>query len=148
MKKLICAAALLAAVTVAFAACGKKTQDEDTSAPSVTTAREGFEDITAPPEESKPEDSDNDNDTSSAAPDTTGEFGTEEAVEAARAYLGDSDPDSGFKYAYSFDEMFTDNGTEYFKIRVSWYIEEEERYSLCGYLLVSDYGQSIRKYNW
>lgn len=71
----------------------------------------------------------------------------EEALDAARAYLGTIDEETGYQYAYSNDGMLTENGIEYFKIRVSWIIVEEDRRSLCGYLLVSPYGD-VTEYAW
>ena len=149
MKKLI-SAILLMAMVATLAACSKNAGSgddttADTTGPQVTSPA-GFDDVTAPPEDT------------TKAPETTkaeetteapkaGIATAEEAVEAARNWLGETDPDTGYKYAFSYDGMLTEGGIEYFKIRVSWYIEEQERYSLCGYLLVSPAGK-VSKYSW
>lgn len=72
---------------------------------------------------------------------------SDEAIEAAKEYLGTVDEDTGYKYGFSYDSQITDNGMLYYKIRVSWHIEEEDRFSLCGYLLV-DVNGNVSKYNW
>lgn len=141
MKKILIAAAALV-FAAALCSCSHSGEgSDDETKKSVTTVRDGFEDVTAPPE-TKAQTTDSDAVSSDEA------FGMDDAVAAAREWLGESDPDTGYKYSYSFDEMFSDGGTEYFKVRVSWYLEEEDRYSLCGYLLVSGDGNSIRKFNW
>ena len=149
MKKLALITAMLLIVSLSLSACSQaKSESEDSTLPVSTP--QGFEDVTAPPEPETDESTDNvtdgttDGDTS-ASPE--GITTPEEAVAAAKAYLGDEDPDIGYPYSFSYDGMFTDNGTEYFKIRVSWFIEEQERYSLCGYLLVGADG-TVTKYSW
>lgn len=143
MKKIfITASALILAVSLMASCSGKKDPDvKDETKPSVTTARDGFEDITSPPE--------NTSDSSDIPDDSTADdnFTSADAVAAARAWLGEADEDTGFKFSYSFDEMINEGGREYYKVRVSWYIEEEERYSLYCYLLVGEDG-SVREYNW
>lgn len=141
MKRFL-ALTLCVLFVLSLASCGKSTDDEETkdSEKYETTARPGFEDVTAPAE------------TETTAPDTeetTEALGmtSEKAVELARAYLGEADGETGYKYAYSFDEMLDDNGNEYYKVRVSWYIAEEERYALCGYLLVDNDG-NVSEYDW
>lgn len=146
MKKSLLCVVLIILSALLLVSCGTVKTEEDGTKPSVTTAREGFEDVTAPPETGGDTSGSDSNDSNTVSSHAV--FGTAEAVNAAREWLGDSDPDTGYKYSYSFDEMLTDNGKEYFKVRVSWYIEEEDRYSLCGYLLVSEGGGSIQKYDW
>ena len=149
MKTTIKAAAIiLAAVMLCLgaASCTRPGSGEDTTKePSVTTERKGFEDVTDPPEESSADTSAAED---SSGQDSSGTFGREEAIEAARAWLGEADPDTGYKYAYSFDGMDDSEGGDCYRIRVSWYLEDEDRYSLCGYLLVSDDGAKIEKYDW
>ncbi len=66
------------------------------------------------------------------------------AVKIAKEYLGERDPDVGYAYSFQFDGMTAEG--EY-KIKVSWYIEEDERFSTCGYLLVSPDG-TVTKFDW
>jgi len=115
------------------------------------------EDTTAPVEDDtdapEPDDSDSGEDTDTSEPETTlpdpEKFisNAEEAVAAARAWLGETDPDTGYKYAYSYDGAMIIDETSYFRVRVSWHIEEQDRYPLLGYLLVNPNGE-ITKYNW
>lgn len=135
------AALLLAASLMASCSAKQNEGDKDDTKPSVTTERKGFEDVTAPPEQETSAET-----TADEGSDSAG-FTTTDAVAAARAWMGDADEETGFLYSYSFDEMITEDGKEYYKIRVSWYIEEEDRYSLCCYLLVGEDG-SVRNYNW
>ena len=90
--------------------------------------------------------------TDAAGADSTGDYriGEDAALAAAKAYLGDTDPDTGYKYAFAPDGIMedTDAGKEYYKIRVSWYLEDQDRYSVCGYLLVSLDGGEILKFDW
>ncbi len=154
MKKLISIILLLSLSVCLLASCTAKGGKDDTTAGDTTTpitGPEGFEDVTAPPE----------NDDTTAAKDTTAKDTTakdttakkdkvsnpEEAIEAARKWLGESDPETGYKYAYSYDGIQKDNDKSYHRVRVSWYIEDQERYSLCGYLLIDKDG-NITKYSW
>lgn len=133
--------------------------NDDSSADSTipVTSPDGFKDVTAPPEQSDTVKDTENNDKDTAAKDTTAQDTTEktsssvstpdEAVAKARAYKGEVDSRTGYKLAYSYDGMMNDNGTEYYKIRVSWFIEEEERYSKCGYILVSPDGNCV-EYDW
>ena len=145
LKTLLVIAALITAIACLFSCARGAGKEEDTTEPSVTTERSGFEDVTTPPESTA-----YDSETSGAAnsSDADASLTNEEAVEAARAWLGETDPDTGYKYAYSFDGMDENGGEEYFRIRVSWYLEDEDRYSLCGYLLVSEDGKNIQKFDW
>ncbi|MBR6675837.1 MAG: hypothetical protein IKL24_00710 [Clostridia bacterium] len=142
---------------------------EDVTAPPVNTdTTADSNESTPPPETNKPEpdtdtaapETDTDApDENTTEPDDTGAPDTDtgtpeliitnnaEAIEAARNFLGLVDSETGYQYAYSNDGMLTENGIEYFKVRVSWIIVEEERLSLCGYLLVSPYGD-VTKYDW
>lgn len=152
MKKII-SLLLLLAMAAALASCSPKAlggndTTDDTTAPQVTSP-DGFEDVTAPPvdtTEKVEETTEADTENTTEAPDS-GITTAEEAVDAAKNWLGDTDPDTGYKYAFSYDGILTDGGIDYFRVRVSWYIEEQERYSLCGYLLVSPDGK-ISKYSW
>ena len=153
MKKttVIALALILAALLCACQPAGKI---DDTSADTTipVTSPDGFEDVTAPPvtDTTAPEAEKDTTAADTTAEDTTKDStvsDSEEALTIAKNWLGDTDPDIGYKYAFSYDGMMTDGGKEYYKIRVSWYIEEQERYSLCGYLLVDENG-SVSKYSW
>lgn len=187
MKKLLICAVLLS-LTVLLVSCRPAIGpggDSTNESQIAVTSPDGFEDVTAPPQNTPPADTtkkpetSKDNDTTEAkTDDTTKETPTdttakdtdgsetavdttvadttlpapkistpEEAIDAAKGWLGTTDPTTGYKYAFSYDGTFTENKTEYFKIRVSWFIEEQERYSLCGYLLVSPDGD-VSKYSW
>ena len=150
MKKLISIILLIAMVaTLASCSLAKGGGDDstaDTTAPKVTSPA-GFDDVTAPPEDTTKA-----SETTEKEPETTeatakGITTAEEAVAAAKAWLGETDPDTGYMYAFSYDGTMTEGGVEYYKIRVSWYIEEQERYSRCGDLLVSPDGK-VSKYSW
>ena len=145
LKTLIVTAALITAAACLFSCARSAGKEEDTTEPTVTTERSGFENVTAPPE-STGADTETSGDAVSSDADTS--LTNEEAVEAAKAWLGETDPDTGYKYAYSFDGMDENGGEECFRIRVSWYLEDEDRYSLCGYLLVSEDGKNIQKFDW
>ncbi len=154
MKK-ITSFALALALLFSLAACSaasKDKKDDDTTLE--VTNPQGYEGITAPPDDNTDTKNDlpDDKDEDTTAEDTTAVkeetiASADDAIKAARDFLGESDPDTGYKYAYSYNGMMTDNGVLYFKVRVSWYIEEQERYSLCGELLVNEDGE-VRKYNW
>ncbi|MBE6587786.1 MAG: hypothetical protein E7647_05155 [Ruminococcaceae bacterium] len=151
MKKLISIVLLLALALCIFASCSPKKGDEgdDTTVPEVTSP-DGFDDVTAPPEDEATTFPEKEEDTTvedtTAAPSVSVND-AEEAVEYARNWLGETDPDTGYKYAFSYDGSMIENDKPYFRIRVSWYIEEQERYSLCGYLLVGADGEVVR-YSW
>ncbi|MBE6713984.1 MAG: hypothetical protein E7575_01680 [Ruminococcaceae bacterium] len=154
MKK-ITSFALAFVLLFSLAACSaasKDKKDDDTTLE--VTNPQGYEDITAPPADAvdtknDPSDESGEDTTAEDTTDSSDEkiASADDAIKAARAFLGESDPDTGYKYAYSYNGMMTDNGVLYFKVRVSWYIEEQERYSLCGELLVNEDGE-VRKYNW
>ncbi len=74
----------------------------------------------------------------------SGEMNEMNAVKIARQYLGEVDPDTGYQYSYQFVEITTEGD---YKIKVSWYIEEDERFSKLGYLLVSPDGK-VTKFDW
>ena len=155
MKNII-SVILLLTMIASLASCslakgGGDDSTADTTIPQVTSPA-GFDDVTAPPEDTTK----TDETTKAEAEETTNKTAqandeeittADEAVAAARKWLGETDPDTGYKYAFSYDGTMTDGGVEYFRIRVSWYIEEQERYSLCGYLLVSPKG-TVSKYSW
>ncbi len=159
MKK-TCITVLFAMLLVLLCACTPPGDGTDTTSDTTipVTSPDGFEDVTAPPvadtTDAKAEDTTDSKieDTTEAekTEDTTASEGITDADSAlakARAWLGESDPDTGYKYAFSYDGMMTEGGVDCYKIRVSWYIEEQERYSLCGYLLVSPDGK-VSKYSW
>lgn len=130
---------------------------ETTKAPDTTKTEETEKETESDEDETTNSDTQADTTvTETTAPDTTAVQTTaptpkistpEEAIDAAKDWLGDTDPQTGYKYAYSYDGMIAENGKDLFKIRVSWFIEEQERYSLCGYLLVSPDG-TVSKYSW
>ena len=126
-----------------FVSCKKKDDKaNDTAAESTVsvteTAKKETENETSP-ETDLPETKAG---TETAAP--SGLMSEEEALKKARAYLGDKDPDTGFLYSYSFDS-YTPEGS--CKVRVSWYIEEGDRYSTCGFLIVTPSGD-VSRLDW
>lgn len=156
MKKFISIALLIFAVCI-LSSCTANTKnngnDAETTIP--VTSPEGFEDVTAPAvEDTTSADTESIDDTT-AADDTTTEETTsadkiataDDAVAAAKEWLGETDEGTGYKYTYSYDGTLEDGGVTYYKIRVSWFIEEQGRSSLCGYLLVSPQGD-VSKYSW
>ena len=151
MKKLISIILLLAMFCTLFACSPKKGGDETTDDTTVpVTNPDGFEEVTTPSTDKKPEDTTAADttaaDTTAPAPEITVKD-ADAAVAKAREWLGETDPDTGYKYAYSYDGSMIENGKPFFRIRVSWFIEEQESYSLCGYLLVGADG-TVTKYSW
>lgn len=151
MKKLISIILLLATFCTLFACSPKKGGDDTTGDTTVpVTNPDGFEEVTTPSTDKKPEDTTaadtTATDTTAPAPEITVKD-ADAAVTRAREWLGETDPDTGYKYAYSYDGSMIENGKPFFRIRVSWFIEEQERYSLCGYLLVGADG-TVTKYSW
>lgn len=157
MKRYI--AILLALLAVlSLAACRKVEKDpkDTTDADVITTFPEDTtatdHDCTTQPEDTtEPEDTTKDPDQTSDAPATDegttapiNEINEDSAVRIAKDYLGERDPDTGYLYSYQFIEKTAEG--EY-KIKVSWYLEEDERYSTCGYLLVSPEGK-VTKFDW
>lgn len=90
-------------------------------------------------------------DTSADSTDSEGEkqITEEEALAAAKAYMRDTDPDTGYKYSFVSEGIMqdTDTGEEYYKVRVSWYLPEDDRYSVYGHLLVTKDGKSILNFD-
>ncbi|MBQ4066467.1 MAG: hypothetical protein IJD22_02360 [Clostridia bacterium] len=159
MKKLISIALLIATVCL-LASCSTNIADNETDAETTipVTSPEGFEDVTAPAPEGTTAPDTEDGDETTATEETEPETEDEttavdkistpdEAVAAAKEWLGEVDNETGYKYAYSYDGTLEDGQTTYFKVRVSWFIEEQGRSSLCGYLLVSPEGE-VSKYSW
>ena len=74
----------------------------------------------------------------------------EEALAAAKAYLGEKDPEVGYSYSFVSQGTMedTETGESFYKVRVSWYLPEDDRYSVCGYLLVSRDGKNVTKFDW
>ena len=120
--------------------------DEATNAPGTDKPDPDTDTTASGDDTSAPEDDATDTNAPESTPDAVITTNAE-AIEAARSYLGWVDSETGYQYAYSNDGMLTENGIEYFKVRVSWMIVEEERLSLCGYLLVAPNGDVI-KYDW
>ena len=161
MKKIIALMLALLAVML-FAACRDNTDDpEDTTDISDVTTEIGGDDTTLPTEETTSpyedeETTDADTDTEPVETDAVTEPATDAVTEPSdkltvngalalcRSYLGEFDPDSGYKYSYQYESL-TDEGD--FKIKVSIYIEENDRYSKCGYLIVTPDGK-ITKFDW
>ncbi|MBQ4066499.1 MAG: hypothetical protein IJD22_02525 [Clostridia bacterium] len=145
MKKLISILLLLALSASLFACAAAKEGSDTTDSDSTVavTGPDGFEDITAPPVST---------DTAPGSDTVTEPAETElspaqQSVEAAKAFIGTTDPETGALYAFSYDGIFTENETKYHRVRVSLYIAEQERYSLCGYVIISPDG-TCSKLGW
>lgn len=153
MKKLISITLILLSVCLLFSCTPKPVGSNDTTLPDTppVTGPDGFEDVTAPPITTAPDTTKKDDPKDTTDADTTEKSlvisSIDEAVAAARAYKGEFDSDIGYKYAYSYDGMMKDGGVDYYMIRVAWYIEEQEKYSKCGYILVSPDG-TCKEYDW
>ena len=74
----------------------------------------------------------------------------EEALAAAKAYLGEKDPEVGYSYSFVSQGTMedTETGESFYKVRVSWYLPEDDRYSVCGYLLVIRDGKNVPIFDW
>ncbi len=135
MKKILSAILILAAV-LTCASCSRKSYLNE-HAPDTTRAtgvRSGFEDVTVP-------------ENVTATPETDPASGRRDAaLAAAKAFLGETDEESGLKYTFSYDGTEYFDGTEYTKIRVSLH-DGDGAYTLCGYLLVDGHG-NVTKYEW
>ena len=131
---------ILVLLTVLSAAsCSRRSVINEHAAKDTTAAnaRAGFEDVTAPPKgtaDSEPEETD------------AAEEKREAAMKAAKEYLGETDPQSGLKYSFSYDGEESADGKDYTKIRVSVHADDGT-YTLCGYLLVDENG-NITKSQW
>lgn len=154
MKRFV--AMLLAIMTfVSLAACKRIENDPDettdseivTPAPNETTEKEP-EDTTEPEETTEADSTAEDTTIADTTEEDTTEpiveINSETAVRIAKDYLGERDPDTGYLYSYQYVETTAEGE---FKIKVSWYLEEDERYSTCGYLLVTPEGK-ITKFDW
>ncbi len=130
-------------------ACSVREMNEETTA-ETTKAETTAEDTTAPG--TTEADTSAPVDTAAVSTDNEGKklITEEEALAAAKAYLGDADPDTGYKYSFVSQGTMedTETGEEFYKVRVSWYLPEDDRYSVCGYLLVTKDGKSISKFDW
>ncbi len=157
MKKHI--ALLLAIITVlSLAACKRieKNPDETTGEDAVTTSPEEttgevtnvIEEETTEAEETTETPAeivaDSETEPEEETTEPIVEINSETAVYIAKEYLGERDPDTGYLYSYQYVETTAEGD---FKIKVSWYLEEDERYSTCGYLLVSPEGM-VTKFDW
>ena len=164
MKKLI-SVLLCALMVLSLAACAKKPVEGDETTDVTTKAPD---DKTEGEETKKSPESETEADVTDKAPDTDTEKGTEtetdvevdtkgepdgdtapsslteaEALAIAKDFVGDKDPDLGYIYSVKFDSV--DAGTYCFK--VSMYIEDQGRYSTCGYVLVDPMGNAS-KFDW
>ena len=161
MKKLIAIMLILTAVVTLASCKGTDDTPEDTTdAYDVTTYENGDgttserEDPPAPiieetttgkGEETETEDDELDTeDVTEPATEPATAMTVERALQIARDYNGDVDPDSGYKLSYRFEEM-TDEGD--YKIRIAAYIEEDDRYTNSGYLIITPEGK-ITKFDW
>lgn len=129
-------------------ACSVRDTAEETTA-ETTQADTTQEDTTSPV--TTEEDTSALGDTAADSTDSEGgkQITEEEALAAAKAYMGDTDPDTGYKYSFASQGTMqdTDTGEEYYKVRVSWYLPEDDRYSVYGYLLVTKDGKSILNFD-
>ena len=156
MKKLV-TLLLAAAMILCLAACTKEPVDTDE-----TTEAENTVDSTTNSPESDTEketeteaESETETETEAVSGpegDTVGEpdgdtapteLTRDEALAIAKDLVGEYDPDLGYKYSVQFDSV--DGGT--YKFKVSMYIEDQERYSTCGYVLVDPEGNAT-KFDW
>lgn len=148
MKRLLfCILAALLALNLFSCVPINKPVDTTAETTVFIDTEEDLADVTAPPETTA---RDTDEKTTSEKVTTAGPFAVnnkDEAIDAAKRFLGTVDEDTGYQYGFSFDTQVEDGGEIYYKIRVSWHIVEEDRFSLCGYLLVDRYG-NVSKYNW
>ncbi len=122
------------------------TDADTTKAEETTTEAATEEDTTASPETTKEEET-------TKAPQITEpeettaailEINESTAVLIAKDFLGEKDPDTGYTYSYQYVETTAEGN---YKIRVSWYLEEDDRYSTCGYLIVTPKGE-VSKFDW
>ena len=149
---------LLALMMLTLCAC-RKIEKEDPPATDATTGAVTTEAPADTADETKADAPAPGSDEGTAAGDTTeqdtssaaaGRITEDEAVAAGRAYLGETDPDTGYRYSFTYRDIFldTDTGTQYHRIRVAWYLEEDDRYATCGHLLVTLDGSSVQKFDW
>lgn len=126
-------------MVLSAASCSRRSVINEHAAKDTTAAnaREGFEDVTAPPKGTAAE----------ALEETDpAEEKREAAMKAAKDYLGETDPQSGLKYSFSYDGEEIADGKNYTKIRISVHADDGT-YTLCGYLLVDENG-NITKSEW
>ncbi len=143
MKKRWVATGMLL-LALCLSACSVRGTTGETTAETITqenaTSPVTTEEITSAPD-----------DTSADSTDSEGEkqITEEEALAAAKAYMGDTDSDTGYKYSFVSEGIMqdTDTGEEYYKVRVSWYLPEDDRYSVYGHLLVTKDGKSILNFD-
>ncbi len=155
MKKLI---SLILAVfmLLSLAACTKKPAETDETADPTAdiTSEDGTE--KAPESETETDtetETDKEDETSTDVEgDTVGEpdgdtsptaLTQDEALAIAKSFVGDRDPDLGYPYSVKFESV--DAGT--YRFKVSMFIEEQERYTSCGYVLVDPDGNAT-KFDW
>ena len=145
---------LLALLVLTLCACRKieKKEPPATDAPTDAVTTDATDETAADTSAQDATDEEGSGDTTepdnSTAPATR--ITEDEALAAAREYLGESDPDTGYRYSFTYRDIFrdSDTGTEYHRIRVAWYLEEDERYATCGHLLVALDGSSVQKFDW
>lgn len=134
-QKIICVLFLLSILSLT--ACSRRSfinEHSDGGDTTASVAPDGFEDVTAPPKE----------DTSAEA--VTENTEREEALNAAKALVGDTDGESGLKYTFSYDGEDTVNGKTVSRVRVSVH-GDDGTYTVCGTVLVDEYGNA-EKYEW
>lgn len=145
-KRWIVAGMLLLALCLS--ACSVRGTTGETTA-ETTQADTTQENTTSPV--TTEEDTSAQGDTAADSTDSEGrkQITEEEALAAAKAYMGDTDPDTGYKYSFVSEGTMqdTDTGEEYYKVRVSWYLPEDDRYSVYGHLLVTKDGKSILNFD-
>ncbi len=154
MKKYM-ALVLAMMMVLSLSACKRIEKDPDdttdsqvvTTAPDETSEKEP-EDTTEPEETTDADTTAEDTTVSDTTEEDTTEpiteINSETAVRIAKDYLGERDPDTGYLYSYQYVETTAEGE---FKIKVSWYLEEDGRYSTCGYLLVTPEGK-VTKFDW
>ncbi len=154
MKKLI-SILLSIFMLLSLAACAKKPAGEDETAAPTADITDGKETEKSPESETE---TDTETDTEEAETstdvegDTVGEpdgdttptaLTQDEALAIAKSFVGDRDPDLGYPYSVKFESV--DAGT--YRFKVSMFIEEQERYTNCGYVLVDPDGNAT-KFDW
>lgn len=145
MKKLAFITAIMLMALSLFSCSTAQSESADSTLP--VSSPQGFEDVTAPPEEETTEKAEKETTAEETTAPAKAVTTTDEAIAKAKEFLGEVDSYTGYAYSFSYDGMLEDNSVEYFKIRVYWHIAEQERYAYCGDLLVSPDGE-VTEYNW
>ena len=139
---------LICLLLLCMTACSVRDTDEETTA-ETTQADTTQEDTTSPVTTGETTSASDDTSADSTASEGGTQITEEEALAAAKAHMGDTDPDTGYKYSFASEGIMqdTDTGEEYYKVRVSWYLPEDDRYSVYGHLLVTKDGKSILNFD-